>query len=248
MQKVVPGFRMDDAPALLTEQLAEQVRGLMEKYGMGCAVLGCYLNLAVPDEERYQHTVEIYKAHLRFAKWIGADTVGTETGCPNMGYKTEPACWTEETLQLLIRRMAPVVEEAEALGQVFAIEPVWRHIVNTPERAQQVLKAYEGTEQLRIIFDAVNLLNAANCRQADAVVEDGLNRLGSRISVLHLKDWTEIPGSDDVKSVACGLGHMTYERLLRFAALHPGIPMTLENTSPDNAEAARKMLERLAES
>ena len=38
---------------------------------------------------------------------------------------------------------------------------------------------------------------------------------------------------------------MDYCRLLRFAR-EKGVPMTLENTRPDNAEAARLMLEREA--
>ena len=91
MQKAVPGFAMGEAPRLLTEALAAEVREALESRGMTCAVLGCYLNLATPDEEAYRRTLEIYFAHLRFARWMGALTVGTETGAPNTGYKTEPA-------------------------------------------------------------------------------------------------------------------------------------------------------------
>ena len=132
MQKAVPGFAMGEAPERLTEELAAEVREALDSRGMACAVLGCYLNLATPDEEAYRHSLEIYFAHLRFARWIGALTVGTETGAPNTGYKTEPACWTEEALQLFIRRAEPVVRRAEEEGVIFAIEPVCRHIVHTP--------------------------------------------------------------------------------------------------------------------
>jgi len=44
---------------------------------------------------------------------------------------------------------------------------------------------------------------------------------------------------------ACGLGGMKYEQLLSFAAGRD-LPMTLENTVPDNAEAARLYLEKIA--
>ena len=36
MSKVVPGFKMADAPELLTDALADEVRGLLEKYNQRC--------------------------------------------------------------------------------------------------------------------------------------------------------------------------------------------------------------------
>ena len=252
MSKAVPGFRMADAPELLTDALAEEVRSALAEYDMQCAVLGCYLNLATPDEAAYAHTLEIYKAHLRFAKAIGAQVVGTETGAPNTGYKTCTECFTEESLQLFINRVRPVIDYADELGQKFAIEPVCRHIVSDPERAARVLAAYP-TENLRIILDAVNLLSLANCGRAGEVIRQAIQLLGDRTEILHMKDYTDQAGDwfgsgvKDLKSVACGHGGMDYTDLLRFAAAHPGIPMTLEDTKPDNAEAARLYLEGLAE-
>ena len=81
--KLIPGFKMSDAPALLTDELAETVKAELAKNGQTCVLLGCYLNLCSPDLESHEKTVEIYKAHLRFAKKIGATLVGTETGAPN---------------------------------------------------------------------------------------------------------------------------------------------------------------------
>ena len=158
MARVIPGFKMSDAPALLTDELAEYVKSELEKNGQTCVLLGCYLNLCSPDMEDHAKTVEIYKAHLRFAKKIGALLVGTETGAPNTTYSTCPECYTEEALQLFIDRVTPVVRYAEEIGQLFAIEPVIRHIVSTPERCEKVLKAV-NSPNLKVILDAVNLLS-----------------------------------------------------------------------------------------
>lgn len=245
MQKAVPGFAMGDAPRLLTEALASEVREALENRGMTCAVLGCYLNLATPDEEAYRRNLDIYFAHLRFARWMGALTVGTETGAPNTGYKTEPACWTDEALRLFIRRAEPVVRRAEEEGVTFAIEPVCRHIVHTPERAERVLDAMRS-DSLQIILDTVNLLTPENHARCAAILDECERRFGDRVRVLHLKDYTAVPGERDLKACACGTGEMNYARLLRFAVSRPGIPMTLENTKPGNAEAARLFLEAKA--
>lgn len=68
MSKVVPGFKMADAPELLTDALADEVRGLLEKYNQRCVLLGCYLNLCSPDLSAHERTLMNYRAHLRFGK------------------------------------------------------------------------------------------------------------------------------------------------------------------------------------
>ena len=243
MQKVIPGFKMGNAPELLTDDLAAEVKETLAKYHQQLAVLGCYLNLATPDQEELERTLAIYKAHLRFARLTDTVVVGTETGAPNTGYKTVPECYTEESLQLFIDRIRPVVRWAEEEGAIFAIEPVCRHIVNTPERAERVLDAIKS-DNIQIILDAVNLLTPENHTQADALVEESIRRFGDRIRVLHMKDYQVVPGEVNVASMGCGLGQMTYDRLLSFARAHEGIPMTLEDTKPDNAVAARLFLEK----
>lgn len=261
MSKVIPGFKMADAPTLLTDELSASVRTELERNGQTCVLLGCYLNLCSPDLESHEKTVEIYKAHLRFAKKIGATLVGTETGAPNTGYKTCPECYTEEALQLFIDRVTPVVRYAEEVGQLFAIEPVIRHIVSTPERCERVLKAVESPN-LRVILDAVNLLSEDNVHSAKAIIADGIERLGDQVSLLHMKDFipfaeqrgqqlkASVPNTDvfsNVVSCACGLGDMDYAPLCALAQAHD-IPMTLENTNPGNAIAAREHLEKIGAS
>ena len=259
--KLIPGFKMSDAPALLTDELAETVKAELDKNGQTCVLLGCYLNLCSPDLESHEKTVEIYKAHLRFAKKIGATLVGTETGAPNTTYSTCPECFTEEALQLFIDRVTPVVRYAEEVGQLFAIEPVIRHIVSTPERCERVLKAV-NSPNLRVILDAVNLLSEDNVADAKAIIADGIARLGKDVSLLHMKDFipyaTErgqqvkatVDNTDvfsNVVSGACGLGDMDYAPLCALAKAR-NIPMTLENTNPGNAESAREHLEKIGAS
>ena len=245
LARLIPGFTMNDAPALLTDELAAEVRALLEKYGMECAVLGCYLNLATPDEEELAGAYACYKAHLRFAKAIGAGVVGTETGAPNTAYATVPECFTEESLQLFIDRVRPVVQYAEEIGAVLAIEPVCRHIVSTPQRARKVLDAIDSPS-LQIILDTVNILNMHNHTRMDELVAQSIELFGDRIRVLHMKDYLPAEGAEDVLSMACGAGGMDYTRLLAFAKAHPGLPMTLEDTVPANAVAAREYLEKAA--
>ncbi|MBR3504643.1 MAG: sugar phosphate isomerase/epimerase [Clostridia bacterium] len=243
LSKALSGFAMNDAPRLLDEALAETVKGDFAAQGMGCAVLGCYLSLADPDEETRARTQQIYRAHLRFCRMIGAGVVGTETpAAPNARFDA-PQQDSEEAFRLFVESVRPVVRWAEEEDAVLAVEPVWRHIVSTPERAERLLDELRS-DRAQIILDSVNLLSPENAPRAEAVIDEAIRRLGDRVRVLHMKDYTLAPDGA-VRSGACGTGVMKYEKLIAFAKAR-NLPMTLEDTRPDNAEAARKYLEKFA--
>ena len=244
LSKVLPDFKMTEAPGKLDACLAEQVRGELEANRMDCAVLGCYLCLATPDEAELRQTQAIYRAHLRFSRMIGAYVVGTETPpAASMGLSAREIA-SDEALECFIRCAAPVARWAEEEGAIFAIEPVCEHIVSTPERAERVLEALRS-DAVRIILDPVNLLWSDMVGDAEAVFEDAVRRLGDRVSVLHMKDYVEAPARPRPQFIASGQGEMCYGAVLDLAKRRD-LPITLENTKPENAESARLFLEHVA--
>lgn len=242
LSKTLPGFDMQRAPALLTDGLAEEIKAALAAQGQQCAVLGCYLNLADPDEETRRHIQEIYKAHLRFAPKIGAAAVGTETNVGKNARFPQPASQSEDAFRLFVDTLRPLVRCAEEADAILAVEPVSAHIISTPERAQRMLEALPS-DHLRIILDAVNLLSFDTAERAEEIVADAIRRLGDKVCVLHMKDFELANGK--IEARACGTGRMRYEQLLSFAKARR-LPMTLENTRPDNAEEARLYLEKTA--
>ena len=239
--KVIKGVTFDDAA--LTEGLAAHTRRVFGSRDLDVAVLGCYLNLAHPDPAELKKIQSRYFGHIRVAALMGASVVGTETGAPNAAYKMDANTHSEEALESFIRGLAPVVERAEACGVTLAIEPVWKHIVYNADRALQVLAAIRS-QNLRIIFDPVNLLCPENLERRDAIFADTIDKLGDRIAVVHIKDY--LPGEGDLKSVAAGTGRMDYTRILRFMKERkPYIQATLENTCNDNAVQSRQLIQRL---
>ena len=243
LSKVLDDFAMEDAPEKLTDEYALRVRKEFDESGLECAVLGCYLNLADPNPERRAQTQEIYKAHLRFAAKIGARVVGTETYANPESAFSDPAPQSEEAFRLLLDSLKPVVRCAEECGAVLAVEPVWCHIISTPERAARMLEELPS-ENLQIILDAVNLIAPEEAERAEDIIRNAISLLGDRVRILHMKDYVITP-QGEMDACACGLGSMRYEQLLTFAAARD-LPMTLENTVPENAEEARLYLEQAA--
>lgn len=239
--KVIKGYTFDDCA--LTEGLAKYTKRVFEGQGLDVAVLGCYLNLAHPDPDKLKEIQSRYYGHLRVASILGAGVVGTETGAPNAQYKMDANTHSEEALETFIRGLAPVVERAEKCGVTMAIEPVWKHIVYSPDRAVKVLEAIQSPN-LRIIFDPVNLLYPGNLDERDKVIGEAMEKLCDRIAVVHLKDC--VLNGDDLKSIAAGTGVMDYREILKFMkARKPYIHATMENTTDENAVSSRMYLQEI---
>lgn len=241
LSKVFDSTYMD--PKAATPGLGSYVHHALN--GLDVAVLGCYLNLAHPNEGNYREIAEKYIAHLRLAGWIGAGVVGTETGNPNAGYTYDPEkSHGDESLELFIRRVRPIVKAAEKFGATLAIEPVYTHIVSDGRRARRVLDAV-ASPNLQIILDPVNLLHPDNLSHRDEVIEEAIELLGRDTAVIHLKDYV-LDKQGNIQSAAAGTGEMDYGAILRFARKEkPHIQMTLEDTRPDNAQSAREHIERM---
>ena len=108
LSKALKGFSMNDAPALLTQELAASVKQAFADQQMHCAVLGCYLTLTDPHEEERQKTQAIYRAHLKFSRMMDAKVVGTETPAVK-GMNPH----SEDAFQFFIQCLKPIVRWAE---------------------------------------------------------------------------------------------------------------------------------------
>lgn len=239
LTKVISDFAVTEES--LTPGFAMYLRNLFRRKEIDFAVLGCYLNLAHPDKIQLKRIMDTYLANIRFASLLGCGVVGTETGAPNAEYRSEPACRTEEALNLFITNLRPIISYAEKMGVIVAIEPVRSHIVSDPGRARRVLDEI-NSPNLQIIFDPVNLLGNDNYRNQAEVIGEAIELLGKDIAVVHMKDF--VVEDNSLKSVAAGMGALDYTPILRFIkAKKPYIHCTLEDTRPDNAAAARKYIE-----
>ena len=240
-QKVIQGVSFD--AAALNEGLASYTRRVFRNNDLDIAVLGCYLNLAHPEERELEKIKSKYYGHLRLAALLGCSVVGTETGAPNAQYKLDANTHSKQALDTFIRNLADVVERAEHWGVSMAIEPVWNHIVYNADRAVEVLKAIQSPN-LRIILDPVNLLCMENADDREAIFQDAMEKLCEHIAVVHLKDFVRRDGK--LISVAAGTGEMQYENILRFVKERkPFIQATLENTNNDNAVQAKEHIQRV---
>lgn len=244
LSKVIEEFPTDDAA--LTPGLAMYIKKIFAKNDVDIAVLGCYLNLANPNPEKLAAIKKRYMAHIRFASLLGCGVVGTETGAPNETYTAVPECHGEEALRTFITNLRPVVDYAEKMGVIVAIEPVFKHIVYNPARAKRVLEEI-ASPNLQVILDPVNLLDISNYKQQVEIVKEAIEVLGEHIAMVHIKDFRV--EDEKLISVGAGLGEMDYTAVLRFIKERkPYIHVTLENTTPADSIQCKEHILGLYES
>lgn len=178
-KKCVPSVRSyaDVTDALVAETVAAE-----KAHSIQVAVLGTYVELAINDESRLKNAAD-FKSQLAVCKALGAGCIGTET----TSMEKQPAGTTrEEAQELLCRSLADILPAAEALGVTVAVEPVTYHSMNSAAATRHILDTMRS-QNLKVIFDMSNLVDAGNVGAQDRIWNDVGELLGDQIVAVHFK-------------------------------------------------------------
>lgn len=218
--------------------LARHLKTELERGGVAVSVLGCYINPIHPDEQTRQTEVSRFCEMLRFAKYMGADMVGTETG--NLG-KTPEDNRTASVYQTFMQSMRQIVSCAEKLGVMVGVEGVAHHTIHCPKKMRQFLDEIDSPN-VSVIFDAVNLIDTANAARQEEMMDEAFALFGERISVIHLKDYTVRNGIKQAAEV--GEGDLNFEHLFALCKKNkPYIHAVAEGIPPEKVEKTRRFLQ-----
>ena len=225
--------------AAMTSGMADYMKKVFEKNQVSVSVLGCYKNLANPEEAQLKQIMDSYMHHIRFAKFLECGMVGTETGAVNTEYKYTPENHTEQALHIFIENLKRIVEYAEKMGVCIGIEPVYKHIMCNVERTRAVLDAV-NSPNLRVILDPINLLNAENEKQHEKIVEEAFDVIGNEIDAIHIKDYVvREDGSIVYEKITVGEGLFNIPHFLGLLKeKKPYINVLLEASTPENVKAS----------
>ncbi|MBO7402399.1 MAG: sugar phosphate isomerase/epimerase [Lachnospiraceae bacterium] len=229
----------------MTSGMAMYMRNVFAEKKVNVSVLGCYLNVTTPDEEEWKAVKNTYEAHLRFAKFLGCGMVGTETGAMNKEYAPGPENRTEAALEKLISRVKELTDIAEKFGVCLGIEPVVRHNMYNIERTKKVVDAV-ASPNLRVILDAVNLLDVTNSDKQSEIFEEAFDLLNDHIDVLHIKDFVKAGETLRTTDLVVGEGELDLARILKYAKTKkPCIEILIEDSNPGNIMASKANIEKL---
>ncbi len=210
---------------------AHYIRKKLDENGIHVAVLGCYINPINPIEEKRQAEVAKFIEHLKYAKIIGADMVGTETGRLDPDMKVVPETFTEAAYQLLLKSMREIVTAAEKLGVTVGVEGVYNHTLYSPAMMKRFLEDIDSPN-VEVILDSVNLIHPEETDCQEEVISRAFAYYGDKITMLHMKDFV-FDGQDQIFRHV-GEGLFRYEPLMKLLKeKKPHITMLLENSSKE---------------
>jgi sugar phosphate isomerase/epimerase len=218
----------------ITPGMAKHVRDTFGKRGISIDILGCYVNLAHPDDAELKNLLDRFKEHIRFARDFGCSLVGTETGALNKEYVYGPENNTEEAFLRTLNSVKELVKEAEKFGVIVAIEGVAKHVINTPERMKRVLDNIDSNN-LQVIFDPTNYITTENYENQDELIKKAFDLFGDRIVAIHAKDF--ICEDNEIKLAPIGKGLLNYELLIsELKGKYPYIDIFFESTKPEHVD------------
>ena len=219
------------------------IASLLEKNQIHVAVLGCYINPIHPIESRRQAEVAKFIEHLKYAKIIGADMVGTETGRLDPDMKVTPETFTETAYQRLLKSMREIVSAAEKLGVTVGVEGVFDHTLYSPAMMKRFLEDIDSPN-VEVILDSVNLIHPDEVERQEEVIDKAFAYYGDRITMLHMKDFVFDGSSQIFRHVGEGL--FQYEPLMKhLKEKKPHITMLLENSNKERYHSDVEFLKEI---
>lgn len=219
------------------------IASLLEKSQIHVAVLGCYINPIHPIESRRQAEVAKFIEHLKYAKIIGADMVGTETGRLDPDMKVTPETFTETAYQRLLKSMREIVSAAEKLGVTVGVEGVFDHTLYSPAMMKRFLEDIDSPN-VEVILDSVNLIHPDEVERQEEVIDKAFAYYGDRITMLHMKDFVFDGSSQIFRHVGEGL--FQYEPLMKhLKEKKPHITMLLENSNKERYHSDVEFLKEI---
>lgn len=222
--QLAPGKSLGFSRTILTPGYAAGLARCLADADIRVAMLGSYFDLSARGEER-EAVLQRYYDHLLLAAWAGFPVIGTETG-----HIKADAPDYDEAYQAVEENLGLILEKAEKLGVCVAVEPVYGHTIHGADKMEKLLQRYP-TENLRVIYDPVNLLDPALEDSRESMWQDFLDRLGDRLAVVHVKDYEIVDGKK--KDLPAATGRMDYSHLMRLAEQKPGLDFLIETAKDE---------------
>lgn len=216
--------------------LANFLRSTFAAEGLRIMVLGCYVNIVHPDLKERELLLTRFREHLRYARDYGCSVVATETASLNADWSAHPDNNTDAAFNTACSSIAGLVEEAEKFGVFVTIEAVAHHVMSTPLHLKRMLDTIKSNN-LQILLDPVNLLNASNYTQQNDFMRQSFDLFGDQIVCLHAKDF--VVDDKGFRSVPAGQGQLNYPLLSELVKQRKShLDVLLEETTPDTIGAS----------
>ncbi len=229
------------APDGIDLEKAERIGNAFKAAGISVPLIGAYFNPVHSDKDKVARCKQVFKEYLKYSKNLGCNIVGSETGSFNDDKWTyNPLNRTEEALQTVIATFKELALYAKEVGAYIGMEGAAGHVCYD---VRTLKRAYDGVgmDNVKIIFDIYNYLDASNYKNYLDILKEGLKTFNGKIVVFHIKDCVFEDGK--LKQVAPGKGMFDFDKILSLIkAYDEGATLVLEGTTGDDIVPCTKFI------
>ncbi len=166
----------------VTSELIERVKKALLENNLEIDTLGVYRELGLCDEKLRKNEVKHFIQGMKVAKETGVLKVSTET----TAFSKQPKVTKEEAYNSLKKSLEEILPIAEKLGMFVCVEPVYYHTLDSPELTKKLILEM-GSQNLKVTFDAVNLLERHNVEKQREYWDETIEMLYDHIELVHMK-------------------------------------------------------------
>ncbi|MHB0959717.1 MAG: sugar phosphate isomerase/epimerase family protein [Pirellulaceae bacterium] len=220
-------------------QAADKIVRTFEQHGIEIVAVFGYVNVVDPIPERLERGAARLTCLIENWKRLGCNNISTETGTFNTSsdWSDAPENFTEEGYTKCRVALEQWAERADKAGAVISIEPYWRNIIDSVERAERLFRDVPSPG-LRLVMDPCNYPRKEDLPRMKPMIENLFQRLGEKIVVAHAKDVA--PAAEGTDLPAAGRGVLDYPHYLRLlAGLDRSMPLILEHLVLEDVNRAR---------
>jgi sugar phosphate isomerase/epimerase len=198
-------------PAAIAPETAAAVRDAAAETGVGIAAVSATYNMIHPDAAKRAAGRQAFAAIAAAAPTMGAQLVTLCTGSRDAEdqWRAHPENQSAGAWQDLLDEFAEILPLAERHGVFLGVEPEHGNVIDAADRARQLLDTL-GSDRVKIVLDAANLVDGAPQRDWAAIIEGAAEVLHDQIVLAHAKDRTA-----DGAVAAPGLGAIDFGHFVR---------------------------------
>ena len=200
------------APGALTEENTRLIGETLKANGIEVGLIGAYFNPVHSNKEKVANCKAVFKEYLKYSHNLGCNIVGSETGSFNDDKWTyNPLNRTDEARAVVVSTFKELAIEAKKYGALVGMEGAAGHVCYDVQTLKRAIDEIDE-DNIRVIFDIYNLLDASNYGRYLEIFDEGLETFAGKIIIFHIKDCVFEDGK--LKQVPPGQGMFDFDKLL----------------------------------
>lgn len=200
-------------PDEIPQKVIDQIKNETQTRGIELAGVSGTFNMIDPDMTKRDKGLKRLEVIAKSCKGINAPliTLCTGTRDPNDMWKEHPDNTSPQAWKEMIASMRQAIRIAEKEGVYLGIEPEIANVVDSCQKAKQLLEEM-GSDRLKIVIDPANLFRPTDVPYMKKILQEAFKLLYNDIAMAHAKDFLVDNGS--IVHVAAGKGIIDYETYL----------------------------------